>query len=169
MERNGKARSVGWIGSSVLACSSSGIARAGRMSDFRACRTCFTCLALILVLCSQAYGQPPNIVLIFTDDQGWNGTSVQMDPNVLGSKSDFYQTPRLEQLANAGMRFSNGYSSTPVCAMSRAALQTGMTAAQLQMTDMPQALPPGETTRWDLFYTRPLSPLFPLPVSLIRA
>jgi arylsulfatase A-like enzyme len=89
-----------------------------------------------------------------------------MDPNVSGSKSDFYQTPRLEQLANAGMRFSNGYSSTPVCATSRAALQTGMSAAQLQMTDMPQALPPGETTRWDMFYTKlPLIPPAPEPFS----
>ena len=59
---------------------------------------------------SRAADPPPNIVLILVDDQGWNGTSVQMDPSVPGSRSDFYQTPRLEELALSGMRFSNGYS-----------------------------------------------------------
>ena len=110
---------------------------------------------------SWAAGQPPNIVLILTDDQSWNGTSVQMDPNVPGSKSDFYQTPRLEEIAAAGMRFANGYSSSPVCAPTRAAIQTGMSPAQLQMTDLPQALPPG-SNRWKAFYENlPLTPPAP--------
>ncbi len=89
----------------------------------------------------------PNIVFILTDDQAWNGTSVQMDPSVPGSKSDFYQTPRLEQLAAQGMRFSNAYSSAPVCSPTRAAVQTGTSPAQLQIADLVQALPPG-SARW---------------------
>jgi arylsulfatase A-like enzyme len=111
----------------------------------------------------QAVGQPPNIVLVLTDDQSWNGTSVQMDPSRPNSKSDFYQTPRLEELAAAGMRFSNGYSSAPVCAPTRAAIQTGMSPAQLQMTDLHFALPPG-SVRWEGGYTNlPLTPPAPLP------
>lgn len=94
-----------------------------------------------------ASNSAPNFVFILADDQGWNGTSVQMDPNVPGSKSDFYQTPRLEQLAASGMRFSNAYSSAPVCPPTRAAVQTGKSPAQLQFTDLVQALPPG-SARW---------------------
>lgn len=47
---------------------------------------------LVAVATSIASAQPtPNIVLILSDDQGWTGTSVQMDPGGLGplSASDF--------------------------------------------------------------------------------
>ena len=50
--------------------------------------------------------------------------------------SDFYQTVRLEELASQGMRFSNAYSSGPVCSPTRASIQTGKSTAQLQMTDI---------------------------------
>lgn len=84
----------------------------------------------------ELHGQTsPNIVLIYADDQGWTNTSVQMDPNIPESKSDFIQTPRLEQLASEGMRFSNAYAE-PICSPSRVALQTGKSPAQMQMTDI---------------------------------
>ena len=45
----------------------------------------------------------PNVILFLTDDQGWTGTSVQMDATVPESKSDFYRTPALVRLAREGM------------------------------------------------------------------
>ena len=36
--------------------------------------------------------------------------------NEIGSKSDYFETPNLEILAEEGMRFSDAYSSAPVCA-----------------------------------------------------
>lgn len=78
----------------------------------------------------------PNIILIFTDDQAWNGTSVAMDPNNPNSKSDFYQTPALEQLASQGMRFSNAYSAAAVCSPTRAALVTGKSPAAINYQDI---------------------------------
>lgn len=78
----------------------------------------------------------PNIILILTDDQGWNGTSVRMDPNIPGSASDFYQTPSLEALAARGMRFSDAYSASPVCAPTRSSLLTGRSPAQIQITNV---------------------------------
>jgi len=72
----------------------------------------------------------PNFVLILSDDQGWNGTSVQMDPEIPESKSDFYQTPNLERLAAQGMRFSDAYASSPVCSPTRYSLQTGKSTAR---------------------------------------
>ncbi len=70
------------------------------------------------------------------DDQGWTGTSVQMDPNVPFSKSDYYETPNLETLAAQGMRFPNAYSGSAMCSPSKAALLTGKSPAQLHMTDV---------------------------------
>ena len=75
----------------------------------------------------------PNFILILTDDQGWNGTSVQMMDEEIRSKSDYHQTPNVEELANRGMRFSSAYASAPVCSPSRYSIQFGQTPARLKM------------------------------------
>ena len=75
----------------------------------------------------------PNFILILSDDQGWNGTSVKMMDDEPGSKSDYFETPNLELLAERGMRFSNAYSSAPVCAPSRYSIQFGKTPARLSL------------------------------------
>src|SRR5690554_6633267 len=72
----------------------------------------------------------PNFIFIFADDLGWTSTSVQMDDEVQGSKSDFYQTPNLERLAQQGMRFSRGYASAAICSPSRRSIQFGQTPAR---------------------------------------
>jgi arylsulfatase A-like enzyme len=59
----------------------------------------------------------PNVILIFTDDQG------SVDLNCYGSK-DLY-TPNLDKLAREGTRFTQFYVGAPVCSPSRAALMTG--------------------------------------------
>ena len=58
----------------------------------------------------------PNIVIIFTDDQGY------ADLACYGNKKN--RTPRLDQLAGEGTRFTSFYSQT-VCGPSRSALLTG--------------------------------------------
>ncbi|MAU36350.1 MAG: hypothetical protein CMD14_03140 [Flavobacteriales bacterium] len=75
----------------------------------------------------------PNFILILVDDQGWNGTSVKMMHNEPSSKSDYFETPNLELLAKRGMRFSDAYSSAPVCAPSRYSIQFGKTPARLSL------------------------------------
>ncbi|MBG38307.1 MAG: sulfatase [Cryomorphaceae bacterium] len=75
----------------------------------------------------------PNFILILVDDQGWNGTSVQMMHNEPDSKSDYFETPNLELLAKKGIRFSDAYSGAPVCAPSRYSIQFGKTPARLSM------------------------------------
>jgi arylsulfatase A len=86
----------------------------------------------------------PNIILLLSDDQDWNGLSVPMHPDIPGSQSDFYETPRLARFAAEGMRFSNGYAPAPVCSPTRISLQTGMTPARLGWT---KAAPPEENHR----------------------
>ena len=75
----------------------------------------------------------PNFVFILADDQGWNGTSVKMIENKDLSRSDFYETPNIERIAEKGVIFSNAYASAPVCAPSRYSIQFGQTPARLKM------------------------------------
>ena len=75
----------------------------------------------------------PNFILILADDQGWNGTSVKMMENKVSSRSDFYETPNIERIAEKGVIFSNAYASAPVCAPSRYSIQFGQTPARLKM------------------------------------
>ena len=92
----------------------------------------------------------PNIIFILADDQGWNGTSVQMHPDVPGSKSDFYLTPNLEKLASQGLRFSQAYAPAPMCAPSRASFQTGKSPAQLRMTNVGRGSSPNPWEKLEL-------------------
>lgn len=61
--------------------------------------------------------RPPNVVLIFTDDQGYG------DVGCFGSTR--VSTPHLDRLAQAGRKFTNFYVAQAVCSASRAALLTG--------------------------------------------
>lgn len=78
----------------------------------------------------------PNILFIFADDQGWNDLSVPMDDGIPGSKSDFYQTPNIERIAEGGMRFGNAYAAAPMCGPSRSAFHIGKGAAQAMYSEM---------------------------------
>lgn len=113
---------------------------------------------LPIVLAAMLFGtthlqatESPNIVLILADDMGWTGASAQMDPDEPDSISDYHQTPNIEALAAAGMRFSDAYA-TPVCSPTRAAIQTGKSSAQLQMTDVTAGGDP-KSSRYTTFYT----------------
>ena len=91
--------------------------------------------ALVLGLDAPVGAQKqPNFIFMVSDDQGWDGLSVQMHDAVAGSKSDFYRTPNLERLAQQGMRFSAAYSPSPVCSPTRCSLQTGKSPAQNRWT-----------------------------------
>lgn len=76
----------------------------------------------------------PNIILFFTDDQGWADTSVRMMQHRADSRSYFFRTPALELMAREGMVFSNAYASAPTCTPSRAGLQFGKTPCRLRQT-----------------------------------
>ena len=59
----------------------------------------------------------PNFILIICDDLGYG------DLGCYGS--EVHSTPRLDQAAAEGVRFTEFYSGSPVCSPSRAALMTG--------------------------------------------
>ena len=74
--------------------------------------------------------QPPNIVVILTDDQSWVGTSLEMIPGKSDSASGYYRTPNVERLAAMGTRFSQGYAPAASCAPTRRAILTGQSPAR---------------------------------------
>jgi arylsulfatase A len=59
----------------------------------------------------------PNVILIYTDDQG------TVDANCYGAKDLI--TPTIDGLAAKGVRFTQFYAAAPVCSPSRAAVLTG--------------------------------------------
>lgn len=64
----------------------------------------------------------PNIILIYADDLGYAETEPYGQQKI--------KTPHITALANAGMRFTNHYSGSPVCAPSRCMLMTGKHSGQ---------------------------------------
>lgn len=59
----------------------------------------------------------PNVIVIFTDDQGYNDLGCFGSPNI--------KTPNVDRLAAEGRRYTSFYSACSVCSPSRAALLTG--------------------------------------------
>ncbi|MCP4846845.1 MAG: sulfatase [Verrucomicrobiaceae bacterium] len=79
--------------------------------------------------------KPPNFVLIFTDDQGYQ------DIGCFGSP--LIKTPNLDAMAAQGRRFTSFYSANSVCSPSRAALMTGCYPTRV---GIPGVLFPGHKT-----------------------
>jgi arylsulfatase A-like enzyme len=74
-----------------------------------------TPLSVVSVVLSD--DQKPNVIVIFTDDQG------TIDANCFGAKD--LVTPGIDGLANRGVRFTQFYAAAPVCSPSRAGILTG--------------------------------------------
>ena len=75
-----------------------------------------TCVAVLTAL-TLAEAKQPNIVIIFNDDQGYQDLGCYGSPDI--------ETPRVDQMAEEGMKFTSFMVASPVCSASRAALLTG--------------------------------------------
>lgn len=63
----------------------------------------------------------PNIILILTDDMGFNDISLYNG----GAADGSVMTPHIDAIAQQGVVFTNGYAANAICAPSRATLLTG--------------------------------------------
>lgn len=75
----------------------------------------FLSLLIIAVLQASADTRPPNFIIIFTDDQGYQDLGCYGSPDIA--------TPHLDRMASEGMRFTSFYAQT-ICGPSRTALMT---------------------------------------------
>ncbi|MBN8215749.1 MAG: sulfatase [Spirochaetes bacterium] len=69
----------------------------------------------------------PNLIFMLVDDLGWRDLSC--------TGSTFYETPNIDRLAKAGMRFTRAYAACPVCSPSRASILTGKYPVRVGITD----------------------------------
>ena len=91
-----------------------------RLSAGRSWWRCTTALLLASSFCASwvMAAEHPNILLIYTDDQGYGDASC-FNP------ASRVHTPNLDRLAREGMRFTDAHCSDTVCTPSRYGLLTG--------------------------------------------
>ncbi len=95
------------------------------------CLTALRLTWLVLLVASApllaATGAKPNFIVILADDLGYNDLGCYASPLI--------KTPKLDQMAREGVRFTSFYVGAPVCSPSRAALLTGCYPARVGMGD----------------------------------
>lgn len=98
-------------------------------------RTSVILLGFLVMLQNQAISQAgkpvaskhPNIVFIIADSHRGEALGINGHP--------FVQTPNLDQLAKSGIRFTNMYVTTAICAVSRASILSGQHRARHKIND----------------------------------
>jgi len=95
-------------------------------------------LSLFLCTLLLAADQRPNIVVIICDDLGYGDLACYGHPHI--------QTPNIDRMAKEGIRFTDFYSTAPVCSASRVGLLTGRSPNRAGVYDW---IPPGDKARPD--------------------
>jgi arylsulfatase A-like enzyme len=91
-------------------------------------------------------GAPPNIVFIMADDLGYG------DLSCYGQKK--FQTPNIDRLAAEGLRLTDYYAGSTVCAPSRCVLMTGLHTGHCYIRgNSKQFLRPGDVTIAEMLKT----------------
>jgi arylsulfatase A-like enzyme len=78
----------------------------------------YAAVANVVRAASQEEARRPNVILITADDLGYG------DLSCYGQKN--FTTPHLDRLAREGIRFTQAYAGSTVCAPSRCSLMTGL-------------------------------------------
>ena len=82
--------------------------------------TMLCCLSILLGACDREINNEddlPNIILIVSDDQGYNDISIYGNDDII--------TPNLDNLVKEGVRLTNFYVTSSICTPSRSSLLTG--------------------------------------------
>lgn len=83
-------------------------------------------LSVIVLASVVQASEKPNVLFILIDDFGW------MDVGYNGST--FYETPRMDELAEEWMRFDYCYTPSPMCSPTRVSIMTGKNPARHGVT-----------------------------------
>jgi len=100
-------------------------------------------LGTVLLVSVTGAGQKPNVLFFIIDDLGWMDLSCQ--------GSTFYETPRLDSLAEEGTRFTQAYAAHAKCVASRMALFMGKYPARVGNPGRKSVMPPSEKTLAETF------------------
>jgi arylsulfatase A-like enzyme len=87
----------------------------------------FSLLLMMAAAITAAAASRPNIVFIMADDLGYGDLGCYAQKLI--------QTPRLDQMAAEGTRFTHCYAGAPVCAPSRCVLMTGLHTGHARVRD----------------------------------
>ena len=119
-------------------------------------------LLLVLAILTSAFGQAslaaaelPNIIIIYADDLGVGDLSAY-------NPDSAYQTPRLDRMADEGIRFTDAHSPSTICSPSRYGLysgqqiyrSTGRGGGAFEGPGGPSYLKPGTLTIADMLKTK---------------
>ena len=85
---------------------------------------------------SDTIDSPPNIIYILADDLGYGDLSCYGQTN--------FTTPNIDALAAQGMKFTQHYSGSTVCAPSRSALMTGLHTGHTPIRGNKEVQPEGQ-------------------------
>jgi arylsulfatase A len=96
-------------------------------------------IGLAILASATAAEEPrrPNVVLILADDLGYG------ELGCYGQKK--IHTPCLDRMAAGGLRFTQAYAGSPVCAPSRCCLMTGTHGGHAWVRDNREVKPEGQT------------------------
>jgi arylsulfatase len=100
-------------------------------------------LLLVLLACSTSPNdraehsqRPPNVVLLLADDLGWNELGCYGQRKI--------RTPHVDRLTAEGVRFTQHYSGSAVCAPARCVLLTGLHTGHAFIRDNGEVKPEGQ-------------------------
>ncbi len=83
--------------------------------------------ALVLTaLISSLSAAPLNVIFLVVDDMGYADTAIY--------GNEYHETPHIDNLAAAGMRFTDAYAAAPNCSPTRASILTGRWPARVGVT-----------------------------------
>lgn len=100
--------------------------------------------ALACTLClSLSAEEKPNLLVIMVDDLGYGDLSGYGAPDL--------QSPHIDALFEAGMRFDSFYANCPVCSPTRASLLTGLYPDNAGVPGVIRTPLPGRPTSWGNF------------------
>ncbi|MBN8418325.1 MAG: sulfatase-like hydrolase/transferase [Verrucomicrobia bacterium] len=92
----------------------------------------------VSLACMAAPAEPPNIVLVMADDQGWGDMGYNGHPHL--------RTPNFDALAKEGIRFDEFHAAAPVCSPTRGSVMTGRTPNRYGCFSWGHSLRPQEIT-----------------------
>jgi arylsulfatase A-like enzyme len=99
--------------------------------------TALLIILLPIAIIAKERPSKPNVVLILTDDLGWQDVKCYDidEPSPM-------ETPNIDRLAERGVKFWQAYSPAPTCAPSRCAIMSGNHPARAQKTHVVGGAPP---------------------------